>query len=408
VIARVGIARSKSEKRFLEHVYRDLNGLDHHLEYREVGKYGQLFGGIRARNNDDLAAAIRKRTSNLNDPHFKVIEAQFYDNFLSGLSSVDVNRIDPVLEVNQVPRKDATLEYLRHIQSIRSAPGVGEPLLILIRDQGNHGRPLMGAVALGYAQYFQGERDFFLGWAEPKISSQAQIVREKGLERIAQITTIVAMPPYDQFRVLRLLAPTPFTRQVMGAFRRLRKRDLSAAICIAALRDHFPALEGHSLADLTGKEKSPGSPDTLYTKVQMPVRKRMRVYDTISEETKIAAAKLWKRESGGDKEPTWRQQLHYAFRVVVLPLGLLDTNAIATYVGALSDRQLNSLRFNLKTSSGGGLAFERIVGSWKKFLEKKYAGDRFSGRLVIPNPRRLLVSERGHTTDKTPEFLRQG
>jgi hypothetical protein len=159
------------------------------------------------------------------------------------------------------------------------------------------------------------------------------------------------VPPYDRLDAVRLLAPIPFTKEVMASFKHSRNSVLTAVVCTAALRDHLPALEGHSISFLRGIAAENRIDNALYVKVQVPFRKRLRLYDVISEDTKVAARDLLKGKSGaGDDEEliNWRQQLHHAFRIAALPMELLDTNSIATYIGALSRRQVESLRFNTR------------------------------------------------------------
>jgi hypothetical protein len=396
LVARIGIGATKREKQFLRSICRDLNTLDHPLEYREYGPFAQLVGGFRGGNSEAVATAVQKRTLDTSDEEFQRIENEFYEQFFATLRQVDIAQVKPELTVNQVRRNDTTLRYLRHFQNIRSGPGVGEPILALVRDGGNPDRPLMGAVALGYPAYFQGERDFFFGWRHAEIAKNATAVRERGLRRIAQMTVFVAVPPYDRLDAVRLLAPIPFTKDAMAVFKKSRNTVLSATVCTAALRDHLPALEKHSVSFLRDTALSKQGSDALYLKVEVPVRKRMRLYDVISEETKAAARSLWNAKSSFREDEslrTWKRELHRAFRVTALPLALLDTNSIATYIGALSEEHIDSLRFNARPPIEDGLAFDRVVSSWQQFLQKrnKLGSAR---RLVIPDSRRLLVSSR--------------
>src|SRR5262249_1789402 len=135
---------------------------------------------------------------------------------------------------------------------------------------------------------------------------------------------------------------------------------------------------------------------TLYVKIEVPFRKRLRLYEAISDETKRAAFSLMRATravADRGNRSDWKQHLHWAFRRTALPLDLLDTNSVATYIGALSERQLDSLRFNNRPLPEVGLEFDRIVLSWTDFIRKRGRLNNIS-RLVVRDPKRLLVSAR--------------
>lgn len=81
LVARIGVASTRREKRFLQAICRDLNVLDHPLQYRESGRFAQLVGGFRGGNDEAVAKAVQKRTLDPSDEHFQKIEKQFYDQF---------------------------------------------------------------------------------------------------------------------------------------------------------------------------------------------------------------------------------------------------------------------------------------------------------------------------------------
>jgi hypothetical protein len=115
-----------------------------------------------------------------------------------------------VLEVQSMSPTDERLAYVRLFQKIRSGAGVGRQIVATVRDGGQKGSPLMGVASVGLPQYFQGERDVYLGWPNPQVVPLAARIREAALPHIGQLSLFVAIPPYDRLGLTHNLGGVPY------------------------------------------------------------------------------------------------------------------------------------------------------------------------------------------------------
>ena len=414
---RLGVAVNGTQCAFLKQIAIDLRPLGHQLEYRETMcrgiACGWLQGGLRGHGPDCLEPGEAvKGESNSNDDSFgngihkglralhvdvtskvfRRLEDGFTQSSIQSAGDIVLRDIRPMLEVLTMEPGHDFLEYVRMYQNIRSSPGIGKQVVGLIRDAGRIHSPLMGVVAVGSPVYFQGERDFFLGWPNPNLVRRAARIRQLGLARIGQLVLFVAIPPYDRLSSVRLLAPIPFTAEFAGEFQVSRRQPLVGVVCTAGLGEHVPALRKHLLRHLSSGPVPESENPELYQRLSGLAKKRSRVLEITSNETRRLATLLRKAAPlPTPRKPNWEHDLSVAMRVVALPLSLFDANFVATYYASLSADHDQALRFAASPPTSNWLAFNKISAEWRAFALRKY-GDNAVVR--VRQVEDLLVSTR--------------
>lgn len=419
---RLGMAVNGTQREFLKSLAVDIRPLGHDLHYNEKKhrnqKLGWLEGGLRGDSRDShtesseesedspasrLHGRLRLLECDPQDRGFQALEGNFKNWASQGPGTIRLADIQPALQVEALSPTDERLVYARLLQSIRSSPGVGRQIVGVVRDQGHSGSPVMGVIAVGQPQYFQGERDFFLGWANPQLVTRAARTRESGLPHIGQLSLFVAVPPYDRLGVVRMLPPIVFTTEFGRTFKKDRCKELAGVVCTAALGEHVPALRKHRIENLTASPRRTGRASSLvnsehselYRRLSGLQRKRTRVLELASSETRRLAAALSKTvrtdEPQSKRMPQWQRDVCTALRLVALPLTLFDANFVATYYGSVSKEQDNALRLGIEPPPVQKLSFQKIAGAWRDFAVSRYKIDAV---VETTNPETLLVSYR--------------
>jgi hypothetical protein len=421
----IGIARTKLEEAFLRALAEDMKDMGHRLkcESRSDGSSFELIGQVRSEGavGEDEGRRLRDAQaarSIANDPgSFRQLEARFYESYFSKLKGIEIemDKIDPRLQVETVSRDNVVFRYASYYQDIRSLPGVGNPILLTLWDRA-HGDALMGVMAFGYPAYFQGDRDFFLKWRNPTFSAESKQTRSKGLKRIAQISYFLAIPPYidsaadkragvpgfrGRLRVSRLLSQLAFSGEVQAAFRKSRDEPLLSLVCTAALRAHVAPFQAERSSN---GPALPGSRRAVYRKIEVPLRKRHTCFEVISATTKEAASALLQHSRYGASEVAdgaWKRALSYAMRATCLPNSILETNHVATYIGYLESGHVEALRF-LRKANPMPLSTTVLLNDWKSEIHAAGLKVGEHPRLTIANPKTLLASEGFRLRAKSP------
>jgi hypothetical protein len=416
VSTRIGAAVTRIQREFLKQIAVDLRSLGHQLEYKERNrqrvKLGWLSGGLRQHETEHeispatdsqladsatkgLHNGLRALTIDTRSADFKKIEKSYVRQANCSAGDLKLAEIKPSLQVVTLSSNDDLLRYVRLYQNIRSGIGVGKQVVGLVRNGGHSNSPLMGVVAVGLPQYFQGERDFFFGWPNPAIAPRTRGIREAGLNQIGQLVLFVALPPYDRLGVGRILAPLPFTADFAATFEKIRGHSMLGIVCTAGLGEHVPALRRHWVRDLVDEPNVTDDQVELYRRLSGLAKKRVRVFEISSERTRALATAVVRdsrtKRSQSPRRSQWEHDLSTAMRIVAIPLSLFDANYVATYYGSLSAAHDDALRLGSESPKIDCLSFERIVGRWREFAIEKFGSDAV---LRVGKTEDLLVSVR--------------
>jgi Druantia protein DruA len=129
-------------------------------------------------------------------------------------ASLDVDAIDPHLELCRTRRHFALFRFLSLLQSIPTTKLVYRQICFLVRDRGQATAPVMGIIGLSSPVYSLRCRDELYKWIGP----HRRAVKHRGLNSSMQLSICMAIPPYDGLRVGRLLAALAASSDVAAIF----------------------------------------------------------------------------------------------------------------------------------------------------------------------------------------------
>lgn len=146
--------------------------------------------------------------------------------------------IKPSVTVCRTRAEHDLFSYCKLIQSVPSAPRAGRRIRLLVTDLGHPTEPLMGAVELASPVFTVGSRDRYLGW----VGRSNADAKRRGLRRIMDLATCIAVPPYSRLRAGKLLAAIALSTVVEEEFSTRYDDDLVALIATCATGIHYPHL----------------------------------------------------------------------------------------------------------------------------------------------------------------------
>lgn len=187
------------------------------------------------------ASALRdlrsKQISTASD-FIRHMEAGGVLNLLGNGQSIDPKLINPRIQFCTSRVDHNIFRYAKLFQKVPTTNRVGRQIRALVYDIGQDRQVLMGILELTSGAYTLGCRDKFLDWSQ----SSRKGVKDKGLRRIMDLATIVALPPYNLLRGGKLMAALAFSDAVVEEVRRRYRSDLLGVVTTSATGLHCAIL----------------------------------------------------------------------------------------------------------------------------------------------------------------------
>jgi hypothetical protein len=236
--SRVSMRFSKARESFLVSLSRDLSrtGIPARV-HREGEELSFWSGESELRESQLMGLMQRERNRRLeqNSSFLSRIRPLIRENLASGLA-LEINHISPRIDVCRTQEDRDIFRFSFLSQSVPAPMLVFRRIALLVRDEGQTGSPVMGAIGLCSSGYAIGCRDRLLGWN----TANGDDVKSKNLESCMQLRICMALPPYNYLRGARLMAALVFSDPVANEiFRRYgRPHQLVAVTTSSAVGLH--------------------------------------------------------------------------------------------------------------------------------------------------------------------------
>jgi hypothetical protein len=223
----------------------------------------------------------------------------------------------------------------------------------------------MGAIAVASARYFQGSRDAFLDWPNPKFEARGRVLRQTGLRNCLHLSASVALPPYDALRCGRMMALIALSKPLQDEHERRFGTPYCALTVTASLRNYAVSYSRISRRKLLGAPTS----GHVFRKLP-PISSRYRYgLECLRHETWAAAEAVARQRVKGAIPSEWKHKrermLASALGRLGLSIDLLRLNETATYLGALRDTYIDCLRDGTTPPSVTKLSLADICTYWQ-------------------------------------------
>lgn len=152
--------------------------------------------------------------------------------------SIDPIRICPQIKICVSSADHNILRYGKLFQKVPTTNRVGRQIRCLVYDVGQSTPFLMGVFELTSGTYTLGCRDNYLGWGV--LSRKA--IKDKGLRRIMDLASVIALPPYSFLFGGKLIAALAFSEVVLREIRRRYRSDLLGVVATSATGLHCAIL----------------------------------------------------------------------------------------------------------------------------------------------------------------------
>ena len=136
-------------------------------------------------------------------------ESWIGDYLING-DDVDVERIQPRLELVTTDRQHEAWRYCRLWGAIPYNRGCGRLLRYLLRDGGQPGAPIMGVIALSSPVLISKPRDQWIGWQYPVDLD----LKRRRLLTCMELTVSMAVPPYNHLTAGKLICLAALSNEV--------------------------------------------------------------------------------------------------------------------------------------------------------------------------------------------------
>src|SRR6266404_8057400 len=160
-------------------------------------------------------------------------ESSLRSLFIDG-SEVEIDRIDPKVEVCRTEVDFKIHRYCRLLQTVPSGPRVGRRIAALIYDVGQGRRAIMGAIMLASPLFSVHARDELFGWIN------RQPIKVAGLRRIMDLSLCMAVPPYNYLLAGKLMATLAVCGTMSREFSQRYRDRLLAVTTTCATGLHCP------------------------------------------------------------------------------------------------------------------------------------------------------------------------
>lgn len=131
-------------------------------------------------------------------------------DYLTDGRNVNVNQIQPILELVKTQKQHDIWRYCRLWGSIPYNRGCGRLLRYLLRDAGQPGSPVMGIIALSSPILINKPRDQWIGWEYPRDS----VIKRHRLLACMDLTVSMAVPPYNHLTAGKMICLAALSNEV--------------------------------------------------------------------------------------------------------------------------------------------------------------------------------------------------
>ena len=186
---------------------------------------------LRARQRDERRALLERA------------ERQQLRERLSPGADFVPETIDPRIVVCDSRAEHDVFAFAQLSQSVPSAPRAGRRIRLLVMDDGQSREALLGVIELASPVFSMECRDRALGWA----GTRGKEVRVRGLRRVMDLSTCLALPPYTNLRAGKLLAVLAASDLVVNVFQTRYGQRLAAIVATCATGLHYPQVNRLSI-----------------------------------------------------------------------------------------------------------------------------------------------------------------
>lgn len=283
------------------------------------------------------------------------------------LASLNLTTIRPEVVVCSTTQQLSLYEYLLRFQSVPVNPTVGASVRAIVYDVGQQAAPtIMGVLTLSSARYFQGARDAYLAWPNPKEDERGKHLRAVGLRRCLHLSVCMAIPPYDSLRCGRMVALLAFSAIMQEAYGERYGERYMAVTATAALRNYavlYSRISRKAVLPATGSGR-------VFNKLQNVCARYRYAFQALSQRTWDEADAITEasadRRVGSDWGESRERVLRRALRRCGLSIEMLRTNETATYFGALDPTYVDYLRCGDEPKEVLALGVDGVLNYWRQ------------------------------------------
>jgi Domain of unknown function (DUF4338) len=157
---------------------------------------------------------------------------------LLGQADIDPRKISPEIEICRTTADHELFRYGKLFQRIPTTNRVGRQIRCLVYDVGQEQKRLMGVFELTSGPYTMGARDAHLKWS----GMNRKKVKDRGLRRVMDLATVIAIPPYNILLGGKLIASLAFSDVVAKEVRRRYRSELLGVVATSATGLHCAIL----------------------------------------------------------------------------------------------------------------------------------------------------------------------
>lgn len=130
-------------------------------------------------------------------------------------------QIDPLLEECTTEEQHGLFRYCRFMGSLPYSDYVGRRIRFLIRDNSLPNKPVMGIAAIGSSLIQVSARDKWIGWIDENGSGKKhRSIKKSRIGNIMDLFVAMAVPPYNELLVGKLICYMMVSNEVRDIFRR--------------------------------------------------------------------------------------------------------------------------------------------------------------------------------------------
>ena len=327
-------------------------------------------------------------------------ERRYEQLFITGaeLSLDDVSPDFEIVDFTKDKHRDL-VRYVSLYQTVTSRKLVGRRLGVLIFDQGQKNRPLIGAALLCSTRYCQSARDSFLNWPRVK-RGQPCAVREAGLDRLLQLSVVCGIPPYSRLSAAWMIAALPFTDYVQSsyarAFPKLKDPDLCAVVTTSSMDVTGTPFQRHRVKQMLAAA-TPQCSHLLYQRLPCAPPLRASFADLLSSATLATIRTIHRNEQphaavhaqNAPEERLNRVALSYFLRTLGIHRSVFDGNEMGVHFGVIDVPTLEALRSGESRTCRSYLSREKLVREWKNHFA---SNPKIDSSTVEPDARSQIAA----------------
>ena len=230
--------RMNRRREFLRLLARDLrrSGRWVRVVYRRGGATLQIGREVDAATVIEHLKVMRAAMLRQNVARLSAWERSEIMELLGDARQIDPMKVQPCLVVCDSRRDHRLFRYCQWYQTVPSKGRVGRRMRFCVFDVGQNPPFVMGIIELASAPYSLACRDRLLGWN----GSDRKAIKDIGLRMMMDLSTCIAVPPYNVLRVGKLLASIAVSRPVVRVVQARYGAPLRGLLTTSATGIHCP------------------------------------------------------------------------------------------------------------------------------------------------------------------------